>query len=154
MNPSARSLKWLREQGYIVQGTEATVRIPDKALPSGWRMFRRDLFNFCDMLAVKPDVFGATFVQVTAGMNNKGGRIAKIEAAPASHAILRSGNTIELHIWRKMGARGKVKHWKLARFQARLCPTGLAQLSWIEVDSSDPDFDVPEPKQLDLLEAV
>ena len=137
--PQQRSADWLRKQGYICESTEKTNRYPSREKPGTWVVYKRDLFNFCDLLAVYPAKSGTLYLQVTAGMSHKGERQTKIEQCPAVMSILRAGNTIELHIWRKMGPRGvKVKNWKVARFQLRECfpATGSGETSqfvWIQV---------------------
>lgn len=114
---SKRSLQWLRDHGYTAQVVEQNVRYPDKAHPGKTIMFKRDLWGFADIAAVHPDMIGTVYVQSTLGMNNKGERMKKIETSPLAPIVL-FGNRVELHIWRKMGARGKRKVWKLARYEA------------------------------------
>jgi hypothetical protein len=117
------SIKWMREDaGWQIANAEQTIRYPDKENPGKWKIFKRDLFNIADYVAVDPTgkIKGTIYVQMTIGMNNKAMRTAKIEASEYTRGILKSGNTIELHIWRKMGPRGKQKIWKLARFHAKL----------------------------------
>lgn len=119
-SPSERSLEWLRDRGYICQVTEQTIRYPSKKRPGAWEIFKRDLFNICDIIAVHPSHSGTMYLQVTGGMNNKGERQQKIETAPATLPIIRAGNLVELHVWRKVKPRGvKVGTWKVARFQIR-----------------------------------
>jgi hypothetical protein len=113
---TAMSMEWLRERGYIVERTEQNVRVPDKKIPGGWRIWKKDLFSFADLTGVDGKTPGTLFTQATIGMNNKAERMEKIAQAPATRAVLASGNQIELHVWRKMGARGARKTWEMARF--------------------------------------
>lgn len=102
-------------------------------------MFKKDLFGFADIVGIHPDQLGTTYFQVTGGMNNKGDRMAKIEAIAATPLILKTGNTVELHVWRKMGPRGGVKRWTVYRAQARLHGD---KLQWIEVfEKEDDEFE-------------
>lgn len=48
MSPTQRSLKHLRELGYTAQVVEQSIRIPGKG------MFKRDLWNCVDILAIRP----------------------------------------------------------------------------------------------------
>lgn len=119
------SMNWLRERGYLVERTEQNMRAPDKAgsvpgQPMKWKMWKKDLWSFSDLAAINPAVNGTTYVQATIGIQHKQERMEKIAQATATRAILASDNTIELHIWRKMGKRGGQKTWQLARFTVRL----------------------------------
>jgi len=112
---TAMSKEWLTDLGYIVGGTEQTIRIPSKTKPGQWEMFKRDLFNFADLTCVNASKPGTLYVQSTIGMNNKPERMQKILAIPAVLAVLKSGNQIELHVWRKLKGSGRVR-WELARY--------------------------------------
>src|SRR4051812_36726061 len=92
-SPTARSMQWLRNQGYSVAVVEQNVRIPDPKSPSGWRLFKRDLFGFADLIAIHPEKPATLFIQVTGGMNNKGERQQKIETAAVTPHVLIAGNT-------------------------------------------------------------
>lgn len=114
---TAMSKHWLQEQGYIVGLTEQNVRIPKKQ-PDGsmlWEMFKRDLWTFADLTAINAQKQGTLYVQCTIGMNNKPERMAKILACEYTSTILKAGNQIELHIWRKLKGSGRIK-WELARY--------------------------------------
>jgi len=134
---AAMSVKWFRDNGYLCEPTEQTIRYPNKLKPGTMTVFKRDLWNAFDGVAVKiaGDNHGITLFQATVGMNNKPERQRKIELAPATVPLLKCGNTVELHIWRKMGARGERKLWKLARFQARL--HGPQGLTWLDVSDNE-----------------
>jgi hypothetical protein len=139
VSPTQRSLKLLRDNGYTVAITEKNVRIPDKTVPGGWRIFKQDLFGFCDLLAVHPNYSGCLFVQTTAGLgSHRTERMAKIEQAEATPIILGAGNRIEFHGWRKKGPRGGVKRWEVARFYATL---DAGKVKWVSQEEPDDDFD-------------
>ena len=112
---TAMSKAWLTERGYIVGGTEQTIRIPSKKKPGTWEMFKRDLFNFADLACVNAEKQGTLYVQSTIGMNNKGERMQKILGIPTVLTVLKSGNGVELHVWRKLKGSGRVR-WELARY--------------------------------------
>jgi hypothetical protein len=111
------------------------------------RMFKKDLFGFADIVGIHAEQIGTTYFQVTAGMNNKAPRLEKIEAQPATRAILKTGNTIEVHVWRKLGKRGGVKRWTVDRSQARLHGDSI---SWITVfEKEDDEFEQQQGLQFD-----
>ncbi|HKM83690.1 MAG TPA: hypothetical protein VJY15_22365, partial [Candidatus Acidoferrum sp.] len=129
---------WLKERGWIFGKTEQSITIPDPSSPTGKRMFKRDLFGFCDIVAVHPNEKGTLYVQVTAGLgSHKIERLAKIEASPACWPILRAGNMIEFQSWRKLGPRGR-KRWSVYRCQARI---NGEKIVWVEVNEENDDED-------------
>lgn len=140
-SPTQRSLKWLRDQGYIAAVVEQNVRIPAmNGQPA--KMFKRDLFGFVDIVAMKADVMGTTFIQVTAGLgSHRTERQAKMEAADALRPMLAAGNSCEFHAWRKVGKRGARKLWKLARFQARLHGEAI---SWLTMNEDELEATPPQ----------
>lgn len=99
-SPTQRSLKLLREFGYLVAITER------------WNPFakiRQDLFGFVDLLCVKGDEVLA--VQTTSG-SNAAKRLDKIRGIPAAKTWLSSPNRkLYIHAWAKRGDRGKRKTW-------------------------------------------
>lgn len=138
------SVKWFRDNGYLCEPTEQTIRYPNKLKPGTMTVFKRDLWNAFDGVAVKiaGDEHGITLFQATVGMNNKGERQQKIELSPATVPLLRCGNTIELHIWRKMGKKGDRKLWKLARFEARAFPVtphegSSCGIQWLDISETE-----------------
>lgn len=126
-SPTQRSLKWLRDRGYIAAVVEQNVRIPAKFNEPA-RVFKRDLFGFCDIVAVGKE-FGSVYIQVTSA-SNQAARRTKIEESEFWPIILKAGNTIECHGWRKGGARGERKLWRLTRHQARIHGDGI---QWLEM---------------------
>jgi len=100
-SPTQRSLKELRKDGWTVAITEH------------WNPFahiRQDLFGFIDLVAMSPSR-GLLAVQTTSG-SNVGKRIAKIKAEPRAAIWLACGGRIQVHGWRKVGAKGKRKLWE------------------------------------------
>ncbi len=82
-SPTQRTLKHLRESGWIADVTERWVSFgtpkpgkPRKPGPSG---VRKDLFGFGDVLAFKPDSPGVLIVQATSTANMSA-RVAKLLA--------------------------------------------------------------------------
>lgn len=101
MTPTQRSLKKLRDDGWTVAITER------------WNPFahiRQDLFGFIDLLALSPGR-GILAVQTTSGAN-VAARIDKIKAEPKAAIFKACGGSVVVHGWRKVGPRGKVKHWE------------------------------------------
>ena len=112
MTPTQRSLRYLRELGYIAEVVERWNHHTQR---------RHDLFGFGDILAVKP---GCTvLVQVTSG-SNSAARVSKIvnECHREAKAWLSAGNEIEVHGWRaladyrKDGRRKKRDRWVVKLF--------------------------------------
>lgn len=102
VSPTARSLKRLRELGYMVQVVER--------FNPGARV-RQDLYSFIDILAVRPgEILGVQ--ACTVGDLSK--RLAKIESdgvRAKGRRWLEAGGRIEVHGWGKYGPRGKRKVW-------------------------------------------
>lgn len=109
ISPTQRSLRYLREQGFLVEKTEhwnQHVRI------------RQDLFGIADMIALTPTE--TWFIQSTTG-DNAAARLAKICGNPKASEILTSPHRkIFIHAWRKVGARGKRKLWELREIEVAL----------------------------------
>jgi hypothetical protein len=103
MTPTKRSLKYLRDQGY-------TVAIVEKWNPHV--KVRQDLFGFGDLLCVKASVRGAMIVQCCTG-SSFAARLDKIRNEARAGIWLAAGNSIVIHGWRKVGARGKRKLWEV-----------------------------------------
>jgi len=96
-----RSLKMLREQGYLC------------AIVEKYNFFvhiRQDLFGVADILCLKG---GKTLAIQTTSDN--GGNVSahskKIKDNPNYKAIKKAGWEIHLHGWGKKGKRGKRKLW-------------------------------------------
>jgi uncharacterized membrane protein YqiK len=91
MSPTARTLGYLRQRGYLAGVVEQ--RVPHTFIT-------RDLLGFADVLAVHADVPGALFVQVTSGANHAARR-KKLAALAAVATVLAAQNRVEIHSWRK-----------------------------------------------------
>ena len=104
-SPTSRSLKVLREEGWLVQVVERFCH---------WSKRRIDLFSIGDILGIHPDVSGTLIIQCTS-QSNKSSRWQKLIAAPESRIILQAGNKLELWTWAKRGKKGVRKLWELQR---------------------------------------
>lgn len=94
-SPMELSLKRLKEQGYFTEITEHFVRIRGMG-------YRKDLFGFCDVLALKESEVLA--VQTTS-RGNMNARVKKITEHENLGIVRKSGIRIIVHGWRK-NARG------------------------------------------------
>jgi len=105
-------MKYLRGEGYTVEKTETNQRAPNPAVPGTWKMWKKDLFGFIDIFAVKPGEMPIC-VQTTT-TSNQANRIEKISGLEASKIIVASGHLkIHVHGWGKKGPRGGRKVYKL-----------------------------------------
>jgi hypothetical protein len=124
VSPTSRSLKHLRDNGFIATKVEQVLHMPGRPFP-----MKRDAFGFGDLLIAGPPGYGAGLVQVT-DSSSITHRIKKIQGiakdltdekqvkeaiAANENAIkwLTSGNHIMVHGWAKRGPRGKRKRWTL-----------------------------------------
>jgi len=93
MTPTQRSLKYLRDEGYLV------------AIVEHWQPFariRKDLWGWADLLAIKRGEVLA--VQVTSeGVAN---RVAKVTNSETIGRVREAGIRVEVHGWRK-NAKGR-----------------------------------------------
>jgi hypothetical protein len=101
MNPTQRSLKKLRSEGW-------TVAVVEKWNPHA--RVRQDLFGFADLLAIRGNETIAIQTTVSSGM---AARLVKIRQCKAAALWLAcSSRKIVVHGWRKGGARGQRKLWQ------------------------------------------
>lgn len=107
MTPSARSVQWFKNRGYIVARVEQRLHIPGSPWPR-----TKDAFGFGDLL-VALENFGVALIQVTS-TGNLNAREKKSRELPELREWLKSGGRFILHGWAKRGARGKRKKWTLA----------------------------------------
>lgn len=142
-NANQYSAKWLRKQGYQCESTEQTVRIPDNETPrdatgrpTKWKMFKRDLFNFCDLLAVKHGEPGTTYIQTTTA-KNVNARLEKIAGIVVVRPIISSGNRVHVHGWKERGGRGKPRSWQLTITEVTFDEDGLMQTKTINNETID-----------------
>jgi len=94
LSPTARSLAWLRQRGFLAAVTETWV--PGANV-------RRDLFGFGDILAAKAGE-PVLLVQTTSAAN-VAARLRKIQETPAAALWLQVGR-IEVHGWAR-----RAGHW-------------------------------------------
>lgn len=101
MTPTQRSLKLLRDRGWIAEKVERP-----------WNPYTKrtqDLFDFGDILCFNSEM--TMIVQTTSG-SNVASRLTKIKASRIAKLWLKSGyRMIVVHGWRKVGPRGKRKMW-------------------------------------------
>lgn len=100
MSPTQLSLRWLRERGYTAEIVEY------------WNPHtktRHDLWNFCDILAIRPDEVLA--VQTTTA-HNVNARIRKIADSPYVGVVREAGVQIAVHGWSQARPRAR---WVLTR---------------------------------------
>jgi len=109
MSPTARSLKYLRDNGYTAQVVERW---------NPYAKIRQDLFGIIDIVAVKDKVPGVLGVQATSA-SNIFARIKKSLECPHLQAWLGSGNRLEVWGWAKRGPRGQRKVWTLLKREIR-----------------------------------
>ena len=95
MTPTERSLKYLREQGYLCA-------IVEKWNPHA--RIRQDLWGWCDILAIKKDEVLA--VQVTS--TGVAARLKKIQESETVGRVREANIRIEVHGWSK-NSEGEVK---------------------------------------------
>jgi hypothetical protein len=88
-SPTQRSLKLMRDQGYLCEITER------------WNPFakiRQDLFNFVDILCIKD---GKTVAVQTTSYGNMSARIKKIKDLETYPIVRSSGWEVVVHGWKK-----------------------------------------------------
>ena len=94
MSPTQRSLKHLREQGYLAWITEHWCPFSRK---------RKDLWNICDIICLRGDEILA--VQTTSG-SNVSARVKKIAESMHIAEIRKANIRVVVHGWVK-GANGR-----------------------------------------------
>lgn len=93
MSPTARSLKLLRDRGYVAE-------VVEKTIPKTF--IKKDLWGFVDIVAIR----GTETVGVqTTDHTHVAMRLAKIEQSDLLQAVLDAGWTVVVHGWRKVGHR-------------------------------------------------
>lgn len=97
-SPTQRSLKLLRETGWIPEVVERW---------NAYTKTRKDLFGCIDIVALRHGELAG--IQTTSASGSS--RIAKIKAEPRMISWLEAGGTLYVHGWAKRGARGKRKTW-------------------------------------------
>jgi len=123
MLPQARSLIWLRKQGFVCESVEKIKRFPNRLKPPcpvcrtpSMVTSRADLMGFADILAFHPLLKEVHLIQVT-DRAHAANRKAKMESdpkvAPNVQAAIASGIRTAVHSWALQGARGERKTWQL-----------------------------------------
>lgn len=96
-SPTERSLKHLREQGYLCEVVEK------------WNSFtrtRKDLFGFIDIIAIKE---GETLAVQTTTKDNMNARVSKIAESDHVGMVRKAEWKIHVHGWSK----NKSNRWEL-----------------------------------------
>lgn len=92
MTPTQRTLKHLRDAGYLAE-------VVERWIPGA--NIRRDLFGFVDVLAIRDgEVLG---VQATS-RDNVASRVSKIAEHPNVGQVRKAGIRLEVHGWGKMAS--------------------------------------------------
>lgn len=92
MSPTQRSLKLLRDRGYVPWIVERWIAAARK---------RIDLYGIADLIAIHPDSGDIVVVQTTS-MSNLSARIHKINEHPNVGLLRKAGIGIHCHGWRKL----------------------------------------------------
>lgn len=145
-SPTSRSLDYLRKQGFHAGVVEQNVRYPEKinGRPTGKMiMFKRDLFGWCDIIAVRPSGKGTVYVQTTSRANQSS-RLKKIIASKEAIDVLLAGNTILVHGWAQVGARGERKTWQVSVHRLELINGSMNPVLTGGTVDDDEEFD-PTP---------
>ena len=100
-SPTAKSLDYLRKQGYTCAVVEKFNSFTKK---------RIDLFGVIDIVAVKSTEKGVLGVQVTSRGNIQS-RYQKCLEEPRIRVWLDAGNRLQVHGWGIMGKSGKRKKY-------------------------------------------
>jgi hypothetical protein len=112
MTPTARSLAYLRNLGYIAAVTER------------WNPFahiRQDLYGFCDILSIRP---GEILAVQTTTDSNVSARLHKIAEEPRAGRWLVAGGKIVVHGWKKTTPPGRRRAvWTLREVRVDSHPT-------------------------------
>ena len=106
-SPAQRSLKAMRDAGYIAEVVER--RVP-------FNFITIDYLGCIDILAIHPD-HGIIGVQTTTDSNTSS-HIKKCVAEPRLRTWLQSGGKFIMHTWGKHGDRGKRKVWRCRTYRA------------------------------------
>src|SRR5688500_17356389 len=101
-SPTQRSLKKLRDDGYLVHVAERW---------NPWAKVRQDAFGFVDLVALKAGE-PPLLVQVTSG-SHASERMEKIRGLPSFEVVRKALVKIQVHAWRKAGPRGGRKKWEV-----------------------------------------
>lgn len=99
MTPTQRTLKLMRDRGYVAEVTERW--IPGANI-------RKDLWSFCDVLCLHPETGEILAVQTTSA-SNMSARAKKIAECELTPVVRKAGIGIHVHGWaRRKQGRGWV----------------------------------------------
>ena len=93
MSPTARSLKVLRDAGF-------TAEVVEKWIP--FAKVRKDLWGWCDIIALDPHTCEVIAVQTTT-KSNMAARATKIRESDITPLVRRCRIKIHVHGWYKSG---------------------------------------------------
>lgn len=106
---SQRSADYMRKLGWQVGFVEQTIRMPNREKFGEWTMFKRDLWNCFDLIAVHPVTKETCGVQTTT-RSNQASRVQKIRETHEADVCLRAGWKIYVHGWKQL----KTGRWEVA----------------------------------------
>ena len=89
MTPTQRTLKLMRERGWIAEVTE-------RSIPGA--NIRKDLWTFCDVLCIHPESGEILAVQTTSA-SNMAARVKKIGDCELTPIVRKCGIGIHVHGW-------------------------------------------------------
>ena len=95
MTPTARSLRWLRQRGFVARVVECWV--PHTQV-------RRDLFGFADIIGIHPRDRLILLVQTTTS-GHLANRLEKARRLSELRDWLRAGGRFQVHGWGEAGLR-------------------------------------------------
>jgi hypothetical protein len=102
-SPTQRSLKYMRDQGYVAQVVERY---------NPYAKVRVDLFGFIDIVAIDTARNQLVGVQVTS-QSNVSARIKKVQDLGTPYYWCKAGGRIEVHGWAKKGKAKTRKTWQI-----------------------------------------
>jgi hypothetical protein len=129
MTPTARALRWLRDNGYRAE-------VVEKRLPHCF--VTRDAFGIIDIIGLRPGELAA--FQVTSGANHASRKVKAI-GNDGTRAWLEAGGRFYLLSFSKTGPHGKRKLWT-ARLE-RLAIEDV--LACVRGQGSSTEGDPPHP---------
>lgn len=112
MSPTQRSMKWARDNGYIVAKVEQ--RIPAPGL-----FITRDAFGFGDLLLAGGTEIALVQVTSTGNLSAREAK-ARTKCKKELRIWLLASGKFWLHGWSMKGARGKRKTWQLKQRELTL----------------------------------
>lgn len=105
-SPTRRSLKFLRDNGYVAGVVEKW--IPSKFHPAGG--VRKDLLDFIDIMAFKEGEVLAVQSTSYSGVSSRVKKIESDDLAANVAAVRKAGVKIHVHGWKKNALRNR---WEL-----------------------------------------